>query len=213
MLVWGGTIAFSVVEKVVIETRLIKDLADRGYRIEGFRILSVKDLLMLIPFINIIQGIKRMISRKMILRLSEEQLLSDKRFIPFTQQETDIYSSEKTIKNAFKLNSKVQVIPTMFLGYMENGLENEILFTKEKERYIIISIKGAVAGLSRKEQYRKLIKEMNEIEWHSNSNIPEYKKREEVKTEDKENEVCENLAYSNTFDKPKVYVKKMNRNN
>ncbi len=205
MVVLGGTIAISFVEKIVVQTTLVKILADRGYRLEKFKFLKFSDILLLIPFINIIRGIRHFIDGYKILDLSEEQLSNDNRFVLFTEYEKEEYNNAKTTYNALRMNLKVQVIPNMFLSYVEGESVNEILFAKEGDRYVIIDTKGRISELSRKKQYMCLEEQMKEIEGHFSSNftIP----KEEQKPSESNAKTFENKLGMDILEKPKIFVK------
>lgn len=206
MLFLGGTIALSIIEKIVVQTTLVKNLADKGYRIDKFKFLKFEDLILFIPILNIIRGIKHFIGGYILLDLGVEQLACDSRFVQFTEHEMKKYNSSKTTMNALKMNMKLQVIPTMLLAYTDGGSLNEILFAKEDDRYIIVSTKGHVSELTRKKQYLCLEEQMREIDNHFNSNIPVYQNGEE-KRQFSEVKEYENKFVENELEKPKVFIK------
>ena len=84
MLFLGGTIALSIVEKIVVQTTLVKNLADKGYRIDKFKFFKLGDLILFIPILNIIIGIKHFIDGYIMLDFGVERLASDSRFVQFT---------------------------------------------------------------------------------------------------------------------------------
>lgn len=158
VVLWCLTVIVSLLVKVNLKFKTLNLLAKKGYKFKDFKFFEINDLIILLPIINVVLvNFDKKINKEDLVKLTDEELR--------------VCRDNKSILTILKTNLSKEVSSITLLSYMENGNPNEIQFFYRDGEYVIVSTKGMISLYSKKEQYKRLKREMLEIENHFSTNF------------------------------------------
>ena len=179
-----GTIFLSISIETMSELSIFKEAANLGYKInmeKFFEYLSEKDkkvrnLLFIIPGINIVNSIFKLSEHKKIKNELLGNIHNSDIFIKMSDEEYQYYSDNPKSVTAFNMafdyslkheekniiNEPVGFIRITNGNYrhdFNDGTFNDISFRKEDDKIVVTDIKGVISSLDKDDQ----LKELNRI--------------------------------------------------
>lgn len=154
ILFYSSTIILSLVLEPISKLIILKKMAMKGYKVNNFKLLSFKQSLYFIPFVNLIVVIKQIFS---YYNLNKNNL------IMLTKEEKDLLNNNFNIFDVLNINLKNKISSSMVLVYMKDGNENIIYFTKNNNKYVITSTVGPISNFPKTIQHEQLNKELDDI--------------------------------------------------
>lgn len=182
-----GTIVISCTLEISNEMSIFKDVASRGYKIDMNKVSKHIDkkqnklfwIKLLIPGVNIISSIKRMIKYDKIKKELFQKIDETDLFVKMTEEELEKYSdspkSTTALNMAIPLEEKKEIKePKKPQGYIcisngtyrheyNDGTYTKIKFRREKDKVVVTSLEGKILELSPKEQQKELNRTFNTL--------------------------------------------------
>lgn len=173
LIIWLMTILISIGLDINLSFKMLKDIADQGYKLEmdrfnelsrqmNPRVTKNNKIDLFIPFLNLYNQFDKRMKYEQARPFLEDQLRIMDCITAFTQEEQENYNKKPTGFNALLIIIKSKVAEEtkedVSISFTEGDEKNTIWFEKVDDDFKIIKTSGPVSRLSLEEQ-KNILKE------------------------------------------------------
>jgi len=175
LIIWIGTIIASFQMQMCTVSKMLKDIADNGYKIDIKKATELSNQLnpdaakinlisFLIPIYNIVSVLERGMLYNNVRNTIIDRLKVIDCLASMSKEEEEEYKKKPTALNAIQIMIREQPqFPSRSISYTENNEKNTIWFREENGEFIFVKSEGSVSKLSDIEQRAILIEKMNDF--------------------------------------------------
>ena len=176
LIIWVSSFIFSIGADVSLSLKMIKDVADSGYKLKYDKMKEVSetlnpnvqqmnDIIKFIPLINVMESFYKLIEYGKVRYMFADNLKTLDCVEEMTEEEKKQYALKPTGFNAIKVSLKSSIkksdkrkITIIFKeGEEEGKITFKILKIKDKNSILIINSEGIAKKMSISEQKQKII--------------------------------------------------------